>query len=58
MGDYVELAKQMINTLLIPCMEEMTDEERLEVIAEIESRYCRECGRDDPSGICQCWNDE
>ncbi len=43
-------------SLVKTSFKELTDEQRLEVIAD----YCKHCGRYDvgmPLG-CQCWNDE
>lgn len=44
-------------TTALFCLEELTDEERLEVF----SYFCKECGRKQPitkDSSCQCWNDE
>lgn len=39
-------------------LEKMSDDERIEIMRSIMNGYCKECGCVDPSGTCQCWNDE
>lgn len=39
-------------------MQKMTADERLEIINILMDGFCKECGWNDPSGTCQCWNDE
>lgn len=35
-----------------------SDEERLAIRDALMKGYCQHCGRADPDGRCQCWNDE
>jgi hypothetical protein len=39
-------------------MQKMTDFERLDIIETLMRGFCKDCGCVDPSGTCQCWNDE
>lgn len=54
----------LVLEMLLENMEAMTNEQRLEVVAEIRSRFCLSCGRKlEPEyqrlGLsCQCENDE
>lgn len=48
-----------IGDLLQINMETLTDDQRLEILLDLGSAFCSDCGRKQPDGVrCQCENDE
>lgn len=51
---------EQLLAIVLPDMEEMTEEERVEVVNKIREKFCMHCGVDHGDRIlpCSCWNDE
>lgn len=64
--DSMELARQFcdppvpywdeLRGRLIESLKSLKEEERVNFLLSLP--FCKECGRDDAEGVCQCWNDE
>ncbi len=51
---------EQLLSIVLPDMEDMTEEQRVEFLNAVREKYCIYCGKDHSDSIlpCSCWNDE
>ena len=53
-----EMQRQELIDAIKEIQKGLTPQERIDLWGEIRGEHCEYCGYPDPSGRCQCWNDE